>query len=64
MDSHERSIEKKTRDNEFSGGKFFEPIWLRYFGLQDDAINRGLLDYNAYIICVCGPILYFILYFL
>lgn len=61
MDSHERSIKKKTRNNEFGGGKFFESIWLRYFGLQDDAINRGLLDYNAYIICVCGPILYLIL---
>ena len=64
MEGHGRKDKKKPRDSMSSDSKLPEPIWLRPFGLQTDTINRGLLDYNAYIICFCGPILYLILYFI
>lgn len=64
MDSHERRNKKKTWDDLSNHSKLPKPIWLRPFGLQIDTVNRRLLDYNAYIICIGGPILYLILYLL
>ena len=64
MEGDERNYKKKTRNTLSSNSELPKPIRLRPFGLQIDTINRKLLDYNAYIICVGGPILYLILYFL
>jgi hypothetical protein len=64
MDSDERGDTKKNRNSMSGDSEFSEPIWVRPFGVQIDTINQGLLDYNAYIICVCGPILYIILHLL
>lgn len=64
MDSDERRNEKKNWNTLSSDSEFSKPVWLRPIGLQIDTINEKLLDYNAYIICICGPILYFILYFI
>lgn len=64
MESDEGSKQKKTRDSMSSDSKLSKPIRVRPSSLQIDTINERLLDYNAYIVCCCGPILYFILYFL
>lgn len=64
MDSDERRNEKKNRYALLGNSKLLKSVWIRPFGLQIDTINEKLLDYNAYIICFCGPFLYFILYFL
>jgi hypothetical protein len=64
MDSDDKSEQEKTWYDELSDSEFSEPIWVRYFGLQTNTINKGLLDYNVYTICICCPILYFIFYLL
>lgn len=63
MEGDERNNKKKTRNSVSSNSKLPEPIWVRPFSLQIDTVNKKLLDYNAYIICICAPILYIILYF-
>jgi hypothetical protein len=64
MDIYERRTKKENRNLLPSNSDIPKSIWLRPFGLQIDTINRQLLDYNAYIICVGSPILYLILYLL
>lgn len=64
MESDERGNTKKTRNTVSYNGDISKPIWVRPSCLQIDTINERLLDYNAYIICCCGPILYLILSFI
>jgi len=60
MESDERRNKKETRDSLPCNSNLSEPIWVRYSRLQIDTINEGLLGYNAYTICIGGPILYII----
>jgi hypothetical protein len=41
-----------------------KPFWVRHFGLQTDTINQRLLAYNVRVICLGGPILWLVLYFI
>lgn len=60
MDCGESSRQESTGDSLPSNSDIPKPSWVRHIGLQTDNINQRLLDYNAYIICVCSPILWFI----
>jgi hypothetical protein len=60
MDGEEQSDKKSDGDSLSNDFDFSEPIWVRYSRLQIDTINEGLLGYNAYTICIGGPILYII----
>jgi len=64
MENDEGDTKKTTGNNLPSNCDISKPIWVRYPCLQIDAINRRLLDYNAYIVCGCGPILYLIFHLL
>jgi hypothetical protein len=58
MESDERNNKKKIGDTESCYRKLSKPIRVRPTGFQIDTINEGLLDYNVYIVFLCGPILY------
>lgn len=64
MEGDERRNKKENRYHLSCDSDIPKPVWLRYFGLPIDTINEGLLGYNAYTLCVGGPILYFIFYLL
>ena len=64
MDSGECNKQENTGDSMSSDCDFPKPFWVRYFSLQINVINQRLLDHNAYIICICGPILWGLLYFI
>ena len=61
MDSDDQ---RKTRNNVLNNSNILKSIWIRYSSIQINAINKRLLDYNAYYVCVCAPILWFISIFL
>ena len=61
MGNDEGSKQESTGDSLSSTSDIPKPIWVRHIGIQTDNINQRLLDYNARIICFCGPILWFIL---
>ena len=64
MEGDERNKKKKLGNNVSNSSNLSKSLWVRYLGIQADTINDGLLDYNAYTICVCAPILYLIFYFI
>ena len=53
--------QKNIGDNMPDDSDFSEPPRVRYFGLPLDAVNERLLDYNVRSLCICVPIIYFIL---
>lgn len=48
MDSEEKSNEKNDGDNLANDSDVPKPFWVRPFGLQNDRINKRLLEYNVY----------------
>ena len=60
MESDERRNKKEDRNPLPCDSNLSEPIWVRHSRLQIDTINEGLLGYNAYTLCIGGPILYLI----
>lgn len=61
MDSDSSFKQEDVRNNLSNDSNIPKPIWVRYFGLQIDAINEGLLAHNIRVICFVGPILWVIL---
>lgn len=47
MDSEDYSDKKSNSDNISNDSDFPKPIWVRYFSLQTDTINKRLLEYNV-----------------
>lgn len=47
MDSEGDSKQKSTGDGLPNGSDFSEPFRVRHIGLQTDAINQRLLEYNV-----------------
>ena len=47
MDSDEGSKQKSSGDCLLSDSDFPKPIWVRYIGIQTNAINERLLEYNV-----------------
>jgi len=47
MDSEDYSDKKSDGDNISNDSDFSKPIWVRYFSLQTDTINKRLLEYNV-----------------
>lgn len=64
MDSDEGNKQKENRYFLSSDSDFSKPIWLRYPSIQVESINKRLLDYNAYYVCICAPILWIISIFI
>lgn len=64
MDSGECSKQEDAGDSLFGTGLLPKPFWVRYFGLQTNVVNKRLLEHNAYIICIFGPVLWSIFYFI
>ncbi len=51
---------KEIRDTLSSDSDLSKPIWVRHSSLQVKPINQRLLEYNAYYVCICTPILWLI----
>lgn len=62
MESDERGNKKEIRNNLSNNRNVPKSIWIRYIGLSNYVINKKLLDYNAYTLCICSPILYLVFY--
>ena len=61
MDSGECIKQEDSGDSMPSDRNLPKPFWVRYFGVQTDAVNKRLLDYNVRIVFVCGSLLWAIL---
>lgn len=55
--------QKDDWDRLSNDGYFPKPIWVRYFGVQTNEVNKRLLEHNVRSLFVCGPIIWFIIYF-
>jgi hypothetical protein len=64
MDSDEPYKQKKNSNAMSNNRNFFKPIRLRYISVQSDPINKRLLDYNVYYVCICAPIFWLISIFI
>ena len=64
MDGGECIKQEDSGDSLPSDRDLPKPFWVRHIGLQTDTINQRLLAYNVHAICFCGPILWFLLYFI
>lgn len=47
MDSESYSDKESNGDNISNDSDLPKPIWVRYFSLQTDTINKRLLEYNV-----------------
>lgn len=63
MDGGESIKQEDSGDSLPSDRDLPKPFWVRYFGVQTNTINQRLLEYNVRALCICGPILWFVLYF-
>ena len=64
MDGGECIKQEDSGDSLPSDRDLPKPFWVRYFGVQIDTINQRLLEYNVRALCICGPVLWFVLYFI
>lgn len=64
MDGGECIKQEDSGDSLPSDRDLPKPLGVRYFGVQIDTINKRLLEYNVRTVCICGPILWFVLYFI
>jgi hypothetical protein len=64
MDSGECIKQEDAGDSMPSDRNLPKPFWVRHLGLQTDAINQRLLDYNVRIVFVGGSFLWLVLHFI
>jgi hypothetical protein len=60
MDSEGDSKQKSAGDSLPNDSDFSEPFRVRHIGLQTEAINQRLLEYNVRALCFCVPIIFII----
>jgi hypothetical protein len=61
MDSDSNRNEKENGNNQLDDSDLSKPIWVRRFGLQNDSINKRLLEYNVRSLWIGVPIVIFVL---
>jgi hypothetical protein len=61
MDSEETSNETNDGDYMSDDSDVPKPFWVRPIGLQNDRINKRLLEYNVYSVFIGLSVILFIL---
>ena len=61
MDSDSHRNEKENGNSQLDDSDLSKPIWVRHFGLQNDSINKRLLEYNVRSLWIGVPIVIFVL---
>jgi hypothetical protein len=61
MDGDSYRNEKENGNNQLDDSDLSKPIWVRRFGLQNDSINKRLLEYNVRSLWIGVPIVIFVL---